>query len=199
MNARRTRAIPPREILWRLWQQLPLVLLLVPLWMVLWGEFSWLSLTSGLVVAFFVSLVFYLPPAELSGRINPLWCLVFLGWFLYEVVVGSCHVAWLAFRPKPLRGNSIVAAPLVTRSDLVMTFTSIVITLIPGSVVIEIDQDDAVLYLHAIDVANQDDAEVLRRKVLAIERGIVRAIGSRADLAIIRGADPVAAPGEETR
>lgn len=187
MNARRTRPAP-REMLWRLGQQLPLLLLLVPLWMVLWGEFSWLSLTSGLLVAFFVSIVFYLPPAELSGRVNPFWCLVFLGWFLYEVVVGSCHVAWLAVRPKPLRGNSVVEARLVTPSDIVMTFTSIVITLIPGSVVIQTDQEESLLFLHAIDVATEADAAALRRKVGAIELGIVRAIGSRADLAAIRAA-----------
>lgn len=187
MNARHARPAP-RQMLWRLWQQVPLLLLLVPLWMVLWGEFSWLSLTSGLVVAFFVSVVFYLPPAELSGRINPFWCLVFLGWFLYEVLVGSAHVAWLAVRPKPLRGNSVVEARLVTRSDIVMTFTSIVITLIPGSVVIQTDQEESLLFLHAIDVATEEDAAALRRKVGAIERGIVRAIGSRADLAAIRAA-----------
>jgi len=179
------RSTTRRELLWRLWQQLPLLLLLVPLWMVLWGELSWLSFTSGVVVAFFVSIVFYLPPAELSGRINPFWSLVFFGWFLYEVAVGSCHVAWLAFRRQGLRRNALVAAPMATDSDIVTTLTSLVITLIPGSVVVEIDQPDTVLYLHAIDIVDEAEAEQLRAKVRAIERGIVRAIGSRQDLEAI--------------
>lgn len=186
MNARRLQPVGPREVLLRLWQQLPLVLLLVPLWMVLWGEVSWLSLLSGIVVAFFVSLVFYLPPPELSRRFNPFWAIAFLGWFLAELAVGSCQVAWIALRPKRVRGNSIIAAPLATRSDLVMTFTSIVITLIPGSVVVEIDQEGAVLYLHAIDVTDEAGAARLRAKVRSIERGIVRAMGSAEDVEAIR-------------
>ena len=186
MIAHRSRPLVIREVLWRLWQQLPLLVLLIPLWMLLWGELSWLSLLSGIVVAFFVSLVFYLPPVALSGRLNPFWAIVFFGWFLYEVVLGSVQVAWFAFRARGLRGNAIVEAPIKTQSDLVATLTSIVITLIPGSVVVEIDQDRSVMFLHVIDIVDEDGAEQLRAKVRSIERGLVRAIGSAEDLRAIR-------------
>lgn len=186
MIARRKPLAPWRQVLRRSWQQLPLLLLLFPLWMVLWGELSWLSLLSGVVVAFLVNLVFYLPPVELNGRFNPFWAAVFFGWFLYEIFIGSCHVAWLAFRPKGVRGNSVIATPLTATSDLVVTLVSLVVTLIPGSVVIEIDEKRSVLYLHTIDVVTEADAEGLRAKVRSIERGIVRAIGNARDVEAIR-------------
>jgi len=171
---------------WRLWQQLPLVIVLVPLWMLLWGSVSWLSLLTGIVVALAVSLVFYLPPVELSGRVNPLWALVFLARFAGELIAASCQVAWLAFRPRPLSGSAIVAAPLATRSDFVMTLTAVAVSLVPGSIIIDVDRERSILYIHAIGIDDEAGARRVREHARSIERGIVRAVGSREDLEAIR-------------
>ena len=58
--------------------QLPLWLGLVLLWMLLWGSFSWLNLVTGAVLASLVSIVFYLPAVQLSGRLDPARTVVFL-------------------------------------------------------------------------------------------------------------------------
>jgi len=175
-----------RRLGWRIWQQLPLAVLLVPLWMLLWGSVSWLSFLSGVVVAVLVGAVFYLPPVELSGRFNPFWGLVFLGRFLADLVVASGQVAWLALRPRALRGSAVVAAPLTTRSDFVMTLTAIALSLVPGSLVVEVDRGHSILYLHAIDVTDGAGVERVRARVRSVERGIIRAVGPRQDLEAIR-------------
>lgn len=167
---------------WRLWQQLPLLVALIVLWMLLWGTISWLSLASGAIVALVVTRLFYLPPVELSGRFNPWWALVFLVKFAFDIVVGSFSVAWQAVRPHPVRTNAVIAAELVTRSDFILTLTALAISLIPGSLVVEVDRGRAVLYLHAIGVASPDEVERLRARVLQVERGIVRALGSADDV-----------------
>ncbi|WBU39288.1 Na+/H+ antiporter subunit E [Homoserinibacter sp. YIM 151385] len=164
------------------WQQLPLLVALVLLWMLLWGTVSWLSVLSGLAVAVVVTRVFYLPPVELSGRTNVLWLFVFLGIFLWDLVRASFQVAARAFDPRGIRGNAVIAVQLHTRSDFIVTITSVVVSLVPGSIVVEVDRDRSILYLHALGARTEADIEKVRRDVLRVERGAVRALGSRADL-----------------
>jgi multicomponent Na+:H+ antiporter subunit E len=168
-------------------QQLPLLVALVLLWSLLWGAFTWLNLVTGIILGILVMRVFYLPPVELSGRFHPWWFLVFLGRFFADLVVASVQVAALALGPRRVTSNSIISVQLLTRSDFIMTITAIVLSLIPGSFIVEVDRDRGILYLHVIDTVDLDDVEQERVKVLAIEKRIVRALGSRADLERLSG------------
>lgn len=171
-----------RELRWRIWQQFPLLLVLVVVWMMMWGQVSLLSVTSGILVAFVVVSVFYLPPVELTGRINLFWTFMFVGGFLTEVVVASFQVAWLTVRPAPPPKNSVVAVHLRTRSDVIMLLVAIVLSLIPGSIVVEVDRPRSILYLHVLNTADHAAVERFRAKALWVEERLVRAIGSRDDL-----------------
>ena len=163
-------------------QQMPLLVALVVLWMLLWGTVSWISVLSGIAVAIAVTRFFYLPPVELSGRFNPLWFVAFLGHFAWDLVRGSAEVAWLAFRPRAFPKSAVIAVDLVTVSDFITTLTAITISLIPGSLVVEVDRDRSILYLHVIDTENEEDLDRIRKKVLSVERALVRAVGSRDDV-----------------
>jgi len=176
------KGVSRREVRWRVWQQLPLLITLVVLWMLLWGTISWLSLVSGAAVAILVTRLLYLPPVELSGRFNPFWFIVFLARFFFDLVLASFQVAFQAFRPSGIRRNAVIEVDLVTRSDLIMTLTAIAISLIPGSLVLEVDRQQSILYVHALSM--RDDAEVdrLRATVRSIERMLVRALGSADDV-----------------
>ena len=176
------KRLKKKEVHWRLWQQLPLLVGLVVLWMLLWGTISPMSVLSGAVVAVVVTRLFYLPPVELSGRFNPWWGFLFLVRFAFDIVVGSFSVAYQAFRPRGLRSNSVVAVDLVTRSDCIMTLTALAISLIPGSLVVEVDRGRSILYLHAINSESEKDVEGLRERVLTVERSLVRALGSAEDV-----------------
>lgn len=170
-----------------LWTQLPLLVGLVLLWMVLWGQATLLGLITGLIVAIVVTRVFYLPPAELSGRINLWYTLVFLAHFLLDVAIASFTVAFQALNPRPIPPSSVIRISLRTSSDLIMTLDAIAMSLVPGSLVVEADRERGVLYLHTFATRTTDDVEAMRRKVLIVEARIVRAIGSKEDLARIQG------------
>ena len=167
---------------WRMWQQLPLIIGLVVLWMLLWGSVTWLTLATGVVIAVVITRLFYLPPVELSGRFNPFWFLVFLGRFLADLVVASFQVAFQALRRRRVTSNAVLAVDLVTRSDFITTAVAIAISLIPGSLVVEVDRQRSILYLHALNVADLDAADAVRGRVLSVERQLVRAFGSRDDV-----------------
>ena len=179
----------------QLWVQLPFFLWLVALWMLLWGQFTWLAAISGLVVAIFVTRVFRLPPVELSGRLNLWYGLVFVVTFLGALIKGSLLVAIqvLDFRRQP--GAAVIGVPLRIDDDLIMTHVAVTASLIPGSLVVEADRERRILYLHAIGVRTPADAEAQRQNVLLWERRIVRAVGSRAELAEVENRVLTEAPG----
>lgn len=176
-----------KEVRGRIWQQLPLLIGLVVLWMVLWGQLTILSALTGIVVAIGVTRVFYLPPVEMPGRINPWYTLVFLAHFFLDVAVASFTVAAQALSPRPIPQSSVIGIQLRTRSDLIMTLDAIAMSLVPGSLVVEADRERSILYLHTFATRTPDDVEAMRAKVLVVEARIVRAIGSTADLGRITG------------
>ena len=159
---------------------------LVLLWMLLWGEFSWVNLVIGMVLAFLVSFVFYLPAVRLSGRFNPWRGLLFLLKLLLDIVVASVQIAWLTVSPRYTPSNAVIAVTLRTRSDLVMTFTAEAVSLVPGSIVLEIERETSTLYLHSLNVASEAQLPKLKHAVLATERRVILAGGSADDLARLR-------------
>ena len=81
---------------------------------------------------------------------------------------------------------------MATNDELILAHTAVTASLIPGSLVIDIDRDESILYLHVIGVNSDADVEAQRRQVQRWERRIVRAVGSRAQLAQVgagRGRD----------
>jgi len=172
---------------WRsVWRQLPLLVGLLVLWLLLWDHIDALSIVTGVVLAITVTRVLYLPPVLLSGRFNP-WRGLLLGLrMMLDVVYASLQVAVLAIWPwwKPM--NSIIAVQLHTRSDLVTTLTAEAISVVPGTVVVDIDRERGLLYLHALGTRTQADIDKTRRQVLGTEERIVLAIGTREQAEVVR-------------
>lgn len=174
---------------WRsVWRQLPLLVALVALWLFLWDHIDVLTIVTGVLLAIAVTRVLYLPPVLLSGRFNP-WRALLLGLrMMFDVVVASMQVALLAVNPRWTPMNSIIAVQLLTRSDLVTTLTAEAITVVPGTVVVDIDRERGLLYLHAIGTRTEADLERTHRSVLGTEERIVLAIGTREQAASVRAA-----------
>lgn len=162
-----------------LWRQFPLLVILVALWLLLWEEITVMSVVTGVLLALFVTRVFYLPPIALSGRLNPWRLLIFVGRMISDITFASLHVAWLAINPRYHPINSILAIKLHTRSDLVITLTAVSISLVPGTVVIDADRENAILYIHALGTRTPEDIDRIRRDVLGTEERIVLAIGAK--------------------
>lgn len=163
-------------------------------WVLLWGELSWGNVIGGLLVGAAVTAVLPLPPLHLEGRVSPAGVLRLALRFAGDVVVSSIKVAWAALRPHPGVRNAIIGVSLQAGSDLNLALTSALITLVPGSVVIEVVREAGVLYVHLFDIRDQKGIEEMRRHVLEVERLVVRAFGSKAE----RNHVGPAGPGKET-
>lgn len=169
------------------WSGIGLVVGLLLLWVLLWGQLTWLSVLTGLILAIVVSVVFYLPAIDIDSRFNLWFLAVFVVRLLVDIWRGSMQVAWLALKPRFVPSNAILAIPLLTRSDLIMMWTAESISIVPGSFVVDIDREESVLYVHTIDMHSEADLDAFCREVRATEKRIVLAVGSRVDVERVEG------------
>lgn len=184
---------------WRsVWRQLPLLVALLVLWLLLWDHIDALSIVTGVLLAIAVTRALYLPPVLLSGRFNP-WRGLLLGLrMMVDVMFASLQVAAYSIWPwwKPM--NSIIVVQLHTRSDLVTTLTAEAISVVPGTVVVDIDRERGLLYLHALGTRTQADIDRTHRQVLGTEERIVLAIGTREQAEVVRAERRARRAGERT-
>ena len=171
----------------RLRHQVPLMVWLVVVWMLLWGTLSWANLLSGLLVALVLLTLLPLPHVVGGARVRPLPLLVFLGHFVTDLVVSGAEVAWQALRAGGVRSTAIVQVQLRADSDLLLTMVAEATSLVPGSLVLDLDREQRVITLHLLPVRDLEDVERKKAHVLVVERRLVRAFGSPADVAALDG------------
>ncbi|MGY1453654.1 Na+/H+ antiporter subunit E [Streptomyces sp. SS8] len=163
--------------------QWPFITWLVVVWVLLWGDLSFANVFSGLAVAVLVSLVFPLPPIAFAGRVRPLPLARLVLRFCYDLVTASLEVAARALDPRHKPVNSVIAVRLRSRSDLYLTLTAELLTLVPGSVVLEADRDSGTLHLHVLGANDETGMARARETALAQEERLVRALASDSELA----------------
>ena len=173
----------------RLRHQVPLMVWLVVVWNLLWGTLSWANLLSGLLVALVLLTLLPLPHVVGGARVRPLPLLVFLGHFVTDLVASGAEVAWQALRPGGVRSTAIVQVQLRADSDLLLTMVAEATSLVPGSLVLDLDREQRLITLHLLPVRDLEDVERKKAHVLVVEGRLVRAFGSAADAAALAG-DP---------
>lgn len=181
--------------------QLPLLVWLVLVWILLWGTWSWANLLSGTMVALVVTVLLPLPAVVGGLRVRPLRLLGFLAHFLLDLTSSGAQVAWQALRPGQQRQSAIVRVQLRTDSDLLLTIIASTLSLIPGSLVLDLDRAERSIALHLLHVRNFEHVEREKAGILATEDRIVRAFGSAEEIAALdAGSDVVQPPpaGRET-
>lgn len=162
---------------------LVLMLLLVLLWVFLWDSVSWMTIGSGILVAFCVSRLFYLVPVDFGNRFSLKYLIIFLVRMIWDIICASVHVAWLALDWRSTPDNAIICLDLHTSSDLIMTWTVEAISLVPGTVVLEADREHHRLYLHVLNVTSTEQLAALRKDLRKTEERITMALGSHEEVA----------------
>ena len=179
--------------------QLPLLLWLVLVWNLLWGTWSWANLLSGVLVALGVTLLLPLPPVVGGARVRPVALLRFLVHFVVDLVSSGAQVAWQTVRPTGIDRSAIIIVQLRTDSDLLLTILTESLTLVPGSMVIDLDRERRTIALHILHVRDQRDVERQREGVLAEEERVVRAFGSPDEIAALDSAPATGVAGTGRR
>jgi multicomponent Na+:H+ antiporter subunit E len=154
---------------------------LMLVWVLLWGKVSPANIIGGLAVALVITLLLPLPAVPVEGRVHPLSLVRLIVVVAYQLVLSSLQVAWLAIRPGPPPLTAVLRARLSIRSDLVLALAVNIFNLIPGSMVLEIDQERRLIYVHVIDVGNEKAVDRFYRQIAQMERLLVSTFERDAD------------------
>jgi multicomponent Na+:H+ antiporter subunit E len=183
--------------------RLPLLIVsLTLIWALLWADFSLANLVAGLAVA--VAVVVIAAPTGVTPvqrvTIRPVSALVFVTYFLFQLVKSNLVVAWEIITPGSRLKRAIIAVPLHIATEGLVTLVGNSVTLTPGTLTIDVREADpmagtpAILYIHVLQVGN---VETARASVLRLERLAVKAFGTRDQLAALDVATANPGTGEE--
>lgn len=168
------------------WQPRAVIALAV-VWVLLWDRITLGNVVNGLIVGLVVTQIFPLPSVQYFGRVHPWRVLMLIGRFLVDLVAAAVEIAIAVVSPRPNRGGAIVEVQLRTRSEFYMTIISAIVSLVPGSIVVEARRRAGILYVHGFEVTTPEALEDLRQDVLDIETRVVRAIGTAEEIALCTG------------
>lgn len=150
---------------------------LVTMWLLLWQRIDPLTVLSGMLAAGIALRAAGVPAFRRGARLHPIRALAAIARFGVDLVMSSVTIGWYALRrPRDVRG-AIVAAPVVTRSETVLAMIAADITLRPGTLVLDVDRNASVLYVHGVPIRDRGGADRLHDDVAATERRIVGAFG----------------------
>lgn len=145
-------------------------------WVLLWGEFNAMNILGGLVFGMVVLVIFPLPHVRIRLRPRLIPLIILVVRFLHDLVRASVEVAWMTVRPRPDAVGVVMDLELAGDDALLQTLTAEMLTLVPGSVVIDVDPENRLLTLHALGVRTRADAERVRRTARGQEARILRAL-----------------------
>lgn len=148
------------------------------LWLLLSGSFAPIDLLWGMVVCTSVSALTY----RFTAFGAPRWMQRPRGWlafmrllieFVRQIIVQNVTLSRRVFsRTMPIKPG-IVAVPYTIRGDVPLTILSSLMTLTPDTVVIDIDQQKQIMYIHWIDVQTSDPEQIYTLLVQDLEYKVV--------------------------
>jgi multicomponent Na+:H+ antiporter subunit E len=164
--------------------QWPMVLGLTVLWVLLWGTLTAANVITGVLVGVVVCVVFPLPPIETQVRLRPVGIVRFTVRFVLDMAASSWRLNRYILGPRtPL--CAVLAVRMRSPSDLMLTATSVAVAAVPGSNVLDVHRASGTMYVHVMGAEGEAELERARYEVLRLEDRVVRAFGTRADVAAL--------------
>jgi len=126
-----------------------------------WIQANWQQLVLGLFASIFVVFLtadlFIKSPAILR---HPIRCWYFVAYylptFIWEMTKANIDVAYRILHPALPINPGIVKVKTNLKSDTAVTLLANSITLTPGTLSVDINDDEGYLYVHWIDVRSKD-------------------------------------------
>ncbi|WP_159618086.1 Na+/H+ antiporter subunit E [Ruania rhizosphaerae] len=167
---------------WDWLQRVPMAVWMTAVWVLLWGHLTVANVLTGVLVSVLLLWVFPMPRVGFEGRVSLIGVVLLTGRLLVDVVRASVSVAIRALRWRQTPHGAVIRVPLRSESDLFLTLTAELTTLVPGSFVVEAHRFTGTLYLHVLDVTRPGALERARHDVFEQERRVMYAFATDADI-----------------
>lgn len=143
---------------------------LAVVWVALSGMFSLAGFLSGLIVGYVVIAVAGPAVGARGYGMRVVKTASFLVFYLWELFKSNMRVALDVIRPRMRSRPAFIALPVQGLSQSQITMLANLITMTPGTLSIDVSDDESTLYIHAMFV---DDPDAVRA---GIQRGLVRRV-----------------------
>ncbi|MGZ9814498.1 Na+/H+ antiporter subunit E [Peribacillus simplex] len=138
--------------------QILLNVFLAVIWMFLKNEFNGSTFIIGYLLGLGIMFVFrhFFNDRFYLNRVNAVVLLLLI--FARELILSNISVLKAVIKPSLDMRPGIFAFETVLTKDWEITILSNLITLTPGTLVVEVSEDNRILYIHAMDIADKDEA-----------------------------------------
>ncbi len=148
------------------------------IWLLLTFESRLEFFVSGLVITFLISMIFAtdedtnFKPKSLSKSL--LYTFIYAFILSKECILSSLEVAWMVLHPKMPIMPGIIKIPSSLKGELELTVLSNSITLTPGTLLIDVDEDSN-LYVHWI-LMKEENMDAARKEISEVYEKYLRRI-----------------------
>jgi multicomponent Na+:H+ antiporter subunit E len=137
-------------------KQFLLNIMLTLIWVMLTGELVVVNFAFGFILSYVILWVvgeeddskryFTRVPAIIS----------FIFFFIYEMLKANLHVAYDVITPRFFMKPGIVKYPLDAKTNLEITFFTNLISLTPGTLILDVSDDKKVVYIHVMYLEDRE-------------------------------------------
>ncbi len=150
-------------------------LLLAFIWVALTGVLYYTNFLFGFAIGFFLMWLMNRNESDQRYFTRVPKIIGFFLYFLYEMIKANILVAYDMVTPKFFMKPGIVKYPMNAKSDVEINLLSTVISLTPGTLILDVSEDRKVLYIHVMYLKDRDQfiqqiKDGFERKLLEILR-----------------------------
>ena len=150
-------------------------LLLAGIWIALTGSLYYTNFLFGFMLGFFVLWIMNRNENDQRYFYRVPKIIGFIFYFLYELIKANVQVAFDVITPKYFFKPGIVKYPMRAKTDFEINLLTTMISLTPGTLIIDISDDKKILYIHVMYLTDaetfvQQTQSGLERRLLTILR-----------------------------
>jgi len=138
-------------------------LLLALAWMALTGQFTPTNLLIGFGIGYLVMALVSSAFASPGYFLKVRQAISFFLFYLWQLFLANLRVAYHVVTPAHSMRAGVIAIPLDAETDIEITMLANVLTMVPGSLSLDVSADRKTLYVHMMDI--ERDPEHVRRQI----------------------------------
>lgn len=149
-------------------------LLLSFIWVALTGSMYYTNFLFGFMIGFGILWIMNRNESDRRYFNKVPRIISFIFYFLYEMIKANVQVAYDVMTPKYFMRPGIVRYPMNAQTDMEINLLSMVISLTPGTLILDISEDRKTIYIHVMYL--QDAEKFIKDTKTGLERRLLEAL-----------------------
>ncbi|NTS42975.1 Na+/H+ antiporter subunit E [Flavisolibacter sp. BT320] len=145
--------------------------MLTLIWLALTGNFTYINMFIGFIISYFILWIISRNSGDDRYFTIAFKVVGFFFFFLYEMLKANWQVAYEVMTSHLHMKPGIVKIELEAKTDLEITLLSNLISLTPGTLVVDVSDDKKVMYVHGMYL--QDKVKFIESIKLGLEKPLL--------------------------